>query len=388
MRRQDALLGEEDVDSILLSAGYDVDDEEDDNNIPRHDNSDNDSNSADEDDEGLAANMSSLYDMLQQEDGAYDPGNDSFLPAIDMENIIRDKDVNGPTRVLPTIKLTRFEALKELGETFINKALQNTDIPTRTDDVFLHFANMKVEEVDCFDALIATGTVSPLLRVSSATSTASASSATVDNPDDLHSQLRSKLLAKSSLHDKGSTVSIVVDNDKPAVNIPIFPSIREVTTALQLTEDQLCAFYIMGKKYLESLSSADETSDDSSPFQHSCNNDDDDDEIMPHITNDDICGLLTPLGIGPKQAVLKLQGKAGTGKSHIMRGLLALEKGWLRERTIMNVTITGIAAVNVKGVTIDSLLCQKNSAFYNKVNRLSLIKTHNTLIIITSLLLI
>jgi hypothetical protein len=143
----------------------------------------------------------------------------------------------------------------------------------------------------------------------------------------------------------------------------------------------------MGKKYLESLSSADETSDDSSPFQHSCNNDDDDDEIMPHITNDDICGLLTPLGIGPKQAVLKLQGKAGTGKSHIMRGLLALEKGWLRERTIMNVTITGIAAVNVKGVTIDSLLCQKNSAFYNKVNRLSLIKTHNTLIIITSLLL-
>jgi hypothetical protein len=123
----------------------------------------------------------------------------------------------------------------------------------------------------------------------------------------------------------------------------------------------------MGKKYLESLSSEDETSDDSSPFHQPSSHDSDDEDVPLNTTNEDHCGLI-PLGIGPKQAVLKLQGKAGTGKSHIMRGLLALEKGWLRERTIMNVTITGIAAVNVKGVTIDSLLCQKNPAFYNKVN--------------------
>jgi hypothetical protein len=224
---------------------------------------------------------------------------------------------------------------------------------------------MSVEEIADFDELITTGTVSPFLRVSSASTTASVSSATMDDPDLIHTALRDRLINMSQLHNSPRTVSITSDNDKEPIDITIFPSIREVADALKLTDDQKCAFYIMARGYLQSLSYKDVTPEH--PYNTEGDPDCEDDDRK--AVSREIKSFET-LRIGPRQAVLKLQGKAGTGKSFIIRGLLALEKGWLREKTILIVTITGVAAVNVNGVTIESLLHLTNDDFYKKVHYL------------------
>jgi hypothetical protein len=261
-----------------------------------------------------------------------------------------------------------------MSETFINKKLQQTELPVNTEPIFLQFRNMTVAEVVDFDKLIVTGTVSPFARVTSASTSASASSAITEDPDSIHAALREKLISQSPLRNEPRTVPFFPDNDKPAINIPIFPSIREIADLLELTDDQKCAYYIMGKGYLRSLSSADVAT----PNHHSVAEEDydsDHEEKAPFMH--DTLEFET-LRLGPDQAVLQLQGKGGSGKSYIVRGLQALEKGWLREQTIAIVTITGVAAVNVNGITIESLFYQKNKDYYKKVNhRLITLYKHN-----------
>jgi hypothetical protein len=251
-----------------------------------------------------------------------------------------------------------------LSETFINKRLQETELPVNIDPVFIAFRNMTVEEVVDFDKLIVTGTVSPFARVTSASINASTSSATTEDPDIIHAALREKLISQSPLRNEPRTVPFFTDNNKPAIYIPIFPSIREIATLLKLTDDQKCAYYIMARGYLRSLSSAD-VDNPNHRFVAEGDYDSDHEEKagFMHDTEE-----FETLRLGPNQAVLQLQGKGGSGKSYIVRGLQALEKGWLREQTIAIVTITGVAAVNVNGITIESLFYQKKKDYYLKVH--------------------
>jgi hypothetical protein len=308
--------------------------------------------------------MSSMFDVLLNEDGQDDPGEGLPLSNVDVKSIISENDVVAPTTITTPITVDRFIDIKGMSETFINKKLQETDLPVNNDPVFLVFRDMTVEEVVNFDDLIDTGTVSPFARISSASNSASASSEIYEDPDSIHAALREKLISQSTLRNSSRTVKFFSDNDKPPIDIPIFPSIREIANLLQLTDDQKCAYYIMAKGYLRSLSSSCvATPNHRYVAEEDYDSEHEEKAAFMHDTQE-----FETLRLGPNQAVLQLHGKGGSGKSYIVRGLQALEKGWLREQTIAIVTITGVAAVNVNGITIESLFYQKKKDYYMKVN--------------------
>jgi hypothetical protein len=91
LKKCDAELAEEDEDGILHAAGTENFDNDDENHNLHHDESDSDSAyEDDQSDDGQAEHMSSMFDVLLNEEGMYDPGEGLPSSNVDVKSIIRE----------------------------------------------------------------------------------------------------------------------------------------------------------------------------------------------------------------------------------------------------------------------------------------------------------
>jgi AAA domain len=117
----------------------------------------------------------------------------------------------------------------------------------------------------------------------------------------------------------------------------VFASIDEVSALFEYTEDQARAFAIIAAGLLRAF-----------------------------MDNDD-AERLTDEVIQAHQAVALIQGLAGSGKSYVVFGWIALSTSWGHPNAVMTCAISGIAAVNVQGRTIASITCRTSEKSRQKM---------------------
>ena len=130
-------------------------------------------------------------------------------------------------------------------------------------------------------------------------------------------------------------VSVSIDHDKNNIDIPLFASIDEVAKSFNLTSDQYMGLFIAGSGFLRSLRVED--------IEKS---------MFTDNEEDNQCNMS-----------MILHGVGGSGKSYVIRSLLALAESWMRQGSIITSAISGVAAANVSGHTIAFLLNCKKSFF-------------------------
>ena len=132
------------------------------------------------------------------------------------------------------------------------------------------------------------------------------------------------------------TVQVTVKVGAETQPIETCATINEVSRLFNFTEDQHRLFAIVGRAFLGHLHTEGEH------FS---------------MADSDLAGT---------QRLAHLHGMGGTGKSHIIQGLLALARSWSRPNAIGTFAITGVAAINVSGETFARLTC-----YFEKTNKIT-----------------
>ena len=130
--------------------------------------------------------------------------------------------------------------------------------------------------------------------------------------------------------DVPASYRVTVCQGKPLQDLCTCASLNEVSRLFDFTEDQHRAFSIVAGALLESLVIEDADA----------------------ISGEDV----DDLAVARYQQLLLLHGMGGSGKSYIIQGLLALAITWGRPSSVGTFALTGVAAINVLGETIASLL--------------------------------
>ncbi len=128
-------------------------------------------------------------------------------------------------------------------------------------------------------------------------------------------------------------VHVTVSLGRPLQKLPACATINEVSRLFEFTEDQHRAFTIVARALLESL-------------------------VFEDVDADDMVD--SEVAVARYQQLLLLHGMGGTGKSYIIQGLLAVATSWGRPNSVGTFATTGVAAINVLGETIASLLFYYN----------------------------
>ena len=128
------------------------------------------------------------------------------------------------------------------------------------------------------------------------------------------------------------SVSVSIDPDKDNIDIPLFASIDDIAKSFILTSDQHMGLLIAGSGFLRSLR-------------------------VEEIEESSLCNGEK---YNPCNMAMILHGVGGSGKSYVIRSLLALAASWMRQRAIITSAISGVTTANVSGHRIASLLNCKN----------------------------
>ena len=186
-------------------------------------------------------------------------------------------------------------------------------------DVVLQQRSMRVERIDDYIELIETA-ITTINEISIGL-------------QKRHSEIRNKMINTLCYHNEDSSkVSVSKSPDAPNIDIQLFSSLTEISDAFSFTTDQHRSFYIVGCGLLKAYGRDEQDSTD--------------------VNFDDI---------DINSISLLLHGIGGSGKSYVIRALVALSKSWLREGSIITCAIAGVAAANVNGYTIASLLLAQST---------------------------
>ena len=233
--------------------------------------------------------------------------------------VIDDSEIRMPS-FNTILSIRRFEEFTNLQSGMKPVIIEENEAVDENHDLLINNRDMKVEETDGYVDLIHSA---------------------MNNAHDVaaHNSIRNRLIR--SLNEQFGdlcNVSVSVHPEKPNITLPLFSSIQEVSTAFTLTIDQHRAFYIASAGLLSAFKADVETEENSLNIQE---------DTMNYVA-------------------LLLHGIGGSGKSYVIRAILGIAKSWLREGSVVTTCISGVAAVNVSGYTVASLLhCRKS--FFEKV---------------------
>lgn len=159
---------------------------------------------------------------------------------------------------------------------------------------------------------------------------------------------------QSASLERRSTVLVTVAVDEPQRELPAYASVAEVSQLFHLTPDQLRAFLIAAEGFLNALL---------------------DDEVMDQeITRTENTEEVRRRS----QRFLFLHGIGGSGKSFCIRALVALAISWGKPQAILTAAKSGVAAINVGGHTLDSLM-YRPPKFFRQVRKIVVLITKYTL---------
>lgn len=141
--------------------------------------------------------------------------------------------------------------------------------------------------------------------------------------DEKHRRLRNAYLDTDQAT---GTVLVTVDPQKPAKALPIYASLREVSTLFDMTDDQNTAFSIIGEALLQSIA-----------------------DLKSDTTPDELHNLREA-----HQRTLFLFGLAGSGKSFVIRAWIALAESWNHPNAVRTCAPTYNAPLNLRDCAQDS----------------------------------
>ena len=147
--------------------------------------------------------------------------------------------------------------------------------------------------------------------------------------DVAYESLRQKKLAAQHNY----VVKFFVNSNTPAVEIPLFASLRQIKNIFMYSEDQTRAFRIGAAGLLQS--------------------------IVDNLHDIDY----TDIYVQSRQAALLVQGLAGSGKSYVINGWRALAVSWGHPSAVLTLALTGKAASIINGRTIASMSFKKEKSF-------------------------
>jgi len=122
-----------------------------------------------------------------------------------------------------------------------------------------------------------------------------------------------------------STVLVTVRSGQPQQELPTCATINEISRLFGYTEDQHRAFVIIARAFIS------------------------------YLANEDAYFTMPDEEIAMFQRLLLIHGMGGTGKSHIIKGVIATAISWSRPSAVGIFAITGVAAINICGETFARL---------------------------------
>jgi hypothetical protein len=265
----------------------------------------------------------------------YVPINDSAFDTLDY--VMSEEDVVMPPANIPSVIIPRFEgyltleqgmkgpnaAQGETDEMGYNDEINHAPVLVLKDMTVTIIKNIYNSAIDCPSKWF----VEDNCNVEEVRASINA-----------HTSIRLEELSKSNqdkiVENEAPTVSVTYKANEPNIDIPIFSSLIEICALFDLNCEQRRAFYISGKALLTAYYN-------------------DDNDTCDYETHDD-------------QSFLFIHGLGGSGKSVFIRALLALATSWLRPGSVLTCAPTGVAAVNVAGYTLASLI-GKRISFFDKV---------------------
>jgi hypothetical protein len=266
----------------------------------------------------------------------YVPVNDSAFDTLDY--VMSDEDVVMPPRNMPIVSIPRFEDYSSLerGLKGPNTACGDTDENGFNDEIthvpVVVLRNMTVTIINNIYHSAITGPMKCFVEEYCNVEEVQASI-------HAHTIMRLQILAETNpdklVDDAAPSVTVNYKANERGIDIPIYASLIEICALFDLNCEQRRALYISGKALLTAFYN------DNNPNQQ-------------HDTQDD-------------QSFLFIHGLGGSGKSVFIRALLALAASWLRPASVLTSAPTGVAAVNVAGYTVWSLI-KKRKDFFNQVN--------------------
>ena len=242
-----------------------------------------------------------------------------------------------------------------------------------TNDTGITRRHLTVTEVQAYTELITMAYAAPQPATTAASSSSAAAAAATDAPPEIDyaaarfSWLQQRNADAALGQPLPATLLVTVTVDTPQKEIPYCASLAEIKAVFTLSDDQNRAFTIAGRAMLEAFQR------DEQPHE-------------PEATDDVIANALTAITTSAAdlerlkhQVLLFLHGMGGSGKSLTIRALIALALSWEKPKAVLTACKSGVAAVNVDGCTMDSLM-YKPAAFFHQVRLYTSVSLRDTFV--------